>query len=206
MCGPISSLIDAQVLGVIGVDPEAVDVVERRDHGEAGVALAQPEIGADGHRAHFGQRCGERLQGLGDPLDLVGRSVGLEIEGDDMMQHPATVAAAAGTLRHGAQATVATHPAGVVESACACGLRVIPGARSPVTNSPWHLLCSACLRGGRPPAGRTGRSGWQAAYRPTGGRDSRACARSDLEHPTRRAWQPGSCCSARSSSAPASAR
>ena len=98
---------DADVLGVVGVGLEALDIVELGGERKAGVAIAQCEVSTDRHRPHLGELRGERIDGLADALDLVGRSVGLELEGDDMMQHAATVAVAG---RGRAPRRTSTHP------------------------------------------------------------------------------------------------
>ena len=159
---------DADVLGMVGVDLEPVDVVELHRDREARVALAQAEVGPDGDGAHLGERGREGRDGRGDRVDLVGRRVGLELEGDDVMQHAATVAAVPPRLRHGAQAPAGAGSRRGAKSACTCGFcRLL--ARPPAlsrTRAP-HLLCSACLRGGRPLAGRAeGTGGRQTDFDP----------------------------------------
>ena len=208
MCGPISSLIDAQVLGVIGVHPEARRR-RRTSRPRAKLALPSrsPRSEPTASERTSGSVAASASQGRGDLLDLIGRSVGLEIEGDDMMQHRGDRSSRCRDGRVTAHKRRSnTRPRGGVESACSCGLRGI-STRSRTCHE--LAMASAMFRvpaGWSPTRRPHGGSGRQAAYRPTGGRDPRACARSDLEHPTRRAWRPGSCCSARSSAAPGSAR
>src|SRR3954469_3003244 len=60
----------ADVLGVVGIDLEALDIVEGCGDREACVPLAQREVTADGHGLDLGERRSERVDGRGDRLDL----------------------------------------------------------------------------------------------------------------------------------------